>query len=89
MWNRVICTEDRIPDTIRDVETRYCERSTERLAALARIMGGVITPANIARACWNPRRSARSTGIRSWTPKKGAALFSFFMKGRFGRNRNP
>lgn len=52
--------------------------------APARRRGGVMTPANMARACWKPRRRARKTGMRSLRPKKGDARCSFFMKGRFG-----
>jgi hypothetical protein len=59
------------------------------LAALARIMGGVMIPANIDNACWKPSRRARKTGMLSFNPKKGAALLSFFMKGILGLNRNP
>lgn len=55
----------------------------------AKMIGGVITPASIARACWKPRRRARNTGILSLRPKKGAARRSFFMKGRLGLKRKP
>ena len=79
---------ERIPQTINDVETRYCCISKVKFAEFARIMGGVMIPANMANACWKPRRRARKTGIRSWRPKKGAALRSFFIKGRFGLKRN-
>ena len=88
MWKREIWMVERMPQTMSEVETRYCCISSVRFAALARMMGGVMMPANMARACWNPRSAARRTGIRSWSPKKGAALRSRFMKGRFGLKRN-
>lgn len=43
---------------------------------------------NMDKACWKPSKAARKTGILSFSPKKGALLRSFFMKGRFGLNRN-
>lgn len=42
---------ERRPQTISEVETRYCCMSSVKLAALARMMGGVMMPANMARAC--------------------------------------
>ena len=44
-------------------------------------------PANMDKACWKPKSSARKTGMLSLRPKKGAARFDFFIKGRFGLNR--
>jgi hypothetical protein len=38
--------------------------------------------------CWNPRRSAKTTGMRSCRPKKGALLFGLLIKGMFGVNKN-
>ena len=83
--------EDRIPPTIKAVDTRYCVSPAPKLAPpwLAMMMGGVMMPANMERACWKPRSRARKTGMLSLRPKKGAALFDFFMKGRFGLNRKP
>ena len=34
---------DKMPDTIRDVETRYWDVAVSKLAALAILIGGVIT----------------------------------------------
>lgn len=90
MWKRVIWIEERIPQTIREVETRYCCKSGGKLAppVVDRMIGGVITPASIESACWKPNKSAKKTGILSLRPKNGAARSSFFMKGRFGLKRN-
>ena len=44
-------------------------------------------PANMDKACWKPNSRARTTGMLSLRPKKGAALFDFFMNGRFGLNK--
>ena len=76
-----------MPQTIRDVDTRYCEVIGSKFAAPPRMMGGVITPANIERACWKPRSKARNNGILSFSPKKGAALRVFLMKGMLGLKR--
>lgn len=87
MWNLVIWMEDRIPQTISDVDTRYCEVAASKPALELRMIGGVITPASIDRACWNPRSNARKRGILSCKPKKGAARLVFFMNGMFGLKR--
>lgn len=47
---------------MRDAETMYAERSLSRLKELAKMMGGVIRPASIARACCNPVVIARNRG---------------------------
>ena len=65
MWNLVIWTADKIPQTIKEVETRYWVVVASKFALLEMIIGGVMIPANIARACWNPRRRARTTGMLS------------------------
>jgi hypothetical protein len=61
----------------------------DHLAFNLEMIGDVdlLIPANIANACWNPRRRAKTTGIRSWSPKNGARCLDFFMKGRFGLNK--
>jgi hypothetical protein len=78
---------DRIPQTISDVDTRYCDVTASKLAEPAMMIGGEMTPASIARACWNPRSRARSTGMRSWRPKKGARRLDFLRNGRLGLKR--
>ena len=83
----MICTADKMPQTIREVETRYWVIVASKFALLEMIMGGVIIPASIARACWNPKRRARMTGMRSWRPKNGARLLDFFMNGKLGLKR--
>ena len=50
------------PHPIRDAETMYAEMSPSRFKALAKIMGGVIRPASMARACCNPVVIARNRG---------------------------
>lgn len=79
-----------MPATINAVETRYWVSSAPKAAPPwpAMMMGGVMMPANIDNACWNPRSSARKIGILSLSPKKGAARLVFFMNGRFGLKRN-
>lgn len=47
MWKRVIWTADRIPQTMRDVETRYCVVSAPKFADAPIMMGGVITIAYV------------------------------------------
>lgn len=78
---------ERIPETIRDVETRYWVISAEKLALLARMIGGVMMPASMASECWKPRSRARNTGTLSLRPKKGADWEDFFMKGILGVKR--
>lgn len=80
---------DNKPETIKAVETRYCCISPVRLAPAAPLsrIGGVMIPASMARACWNPSNRAKSVGIRSFKPKKGAALRLFLMNGKFGVKR--
>ena len=51
------------------------------------MIGGAITPANMDRACWKPRTSARMIGVESLRPKKGAARLDFCVKGRLGMNK--
>ena len=89
MWNLVIWMQDSRPETIKAVDTRYCVSAAERLTPPGpdRMMGGVIMPANMARACWSPSSRARNTGILSLRPKKGGTLSDFFMNGRLGRKR--
>ena len=89
MWNLVIWTEDRIPATINAVDTRYCVSSAPKPAPPwpAMMMGGVMMPANMDKACWKPKSRARKMGMLSLRPKKGAALFDFVMNGRLGLNR--
>jgi hypothetical protein len=65
MWNLVICTAERIPQTIREVETRYWVVFASKDAAAAMMIGGVMIPANIASACWNPKSRERTTGMLS------------------------
>ena len=79
--------EERIPQTIREVDTIYCCVSVDRFAFTPRIIGGVMIPANMERACWKPSNAAKSRGISSFSPKNGAALLDFFMNGRFGLKR--
>jgi hypothetical protein len=62
--------------------------SALKFAELDRMIGGVITPANILSACWNPKSAARRSGMESLSPKKGAGLVAFFINGRFGLKRN-
>jgi len=80
---------DKIPDTIRAVDTRYCVCSGARLTPPLplRMMGGVMIPANMARACWKPSSRARNTGILSLRPKNGEAWSGFLMNGRLGLKR--
>ncbi len=89
MWNRVIWMQDSRPETIRAVDTKYWVWSAGRLTPPdpLKMMGGVMMPANMARACWNPSRRARKMGILSLSPKKGGTLSDFFMKGRLGLKR--
>ena len=70
-----------------EVETRYWEVSASKLALEPMMMGGVMMPASIDRACWKPRSRARKTGMRSFRPKKGALRRGRRMKGRVGRKR--
>lgn len=53
MRKRVIWILDNIPETINAVDTRYCCCSPVKFTPPGplRIMGGVITPANMASAC--------------------------------------
>lgn len=44
-------------------------------------------PANMARACCNPRIKANTTGTRSSSPKKGAVLRVCLVKGIRGVKR--
>ena len=90
MWKRVICIDDNMPQTMSEVDTRYCWSSTDKFAPPGplRMIGGVMMPASIDKACWNPRSSARKTGIRSLRPKNGAARRVFLMNGMFGLNKN-
>lgn len=89
MWKRVIWTKDRMPETIRAVDTRYCSCSWVKLAppAPAMMSGGLMMPASMDRECWKPSSSARTTGMGSLRPKKGDESRDAFMKGRFGRKR--
>lgn len=89
MWNLVIWMHESKPETMRAVDTRYCVWSGPRLTPPAPLMmmGGVMMPASMARACWKPRMRARMTGIFSLRPKNGGALSGFLMKGRFGLKR--
>ena len=82
--------DERMPQTMSEVDTRYCWSSASKFAPPwpPRMRGGVIMPANIDSACWNPRRRARTSGIESLRPKKGAARLVFFKNGRFGLNKN-
>lgn len=43
--------EDNLPQPIKDAEIIYAEVSLSKLRALAKMIGGVIRPASIARAC--------------------------------------
>ena len=81
--------DERIPATINAVETRYCVSSAPKAAPPwpAMMMGGVMIPASMERACWKPRSRARKTGMLSLRPKKGAAFLDLRMKGRFGVKR--
>ncbi len=85
----MIWIEDRIPATISAVDTRYCVPSAPKLAPPwpEMIMGGVMIPANMDKACWKPKRRARKTGILSLRPKNGAAFLDLVMNGRLGLNR--
>ena len=76
-----------MPHTISDVETRYWDVRASKFAAPPRMMGGVMMPASMDSECWNPSSRARRMGIRSLSPKKGAARRDFFMKGRLGLNK--
>lgn len=42
---------ERIPQTINEVETRYCCISKVKCAEFASMIGGVMMPANIASEC--------------------------------------
>ncbi|KAH3681922.1 hypothetical protein WICPIJ_007118 [Wickerhamomyces pijperi] len=71
MWNLVIWIMDKKPETIKEVETRYCCWWDSKLAKLAIKIGGVITPANMAKECCKPRMKPKKTGISEFNPKKG------------------
>lgn len=47
---------------MRDAEIMYAEMSGSRFKVLANMIGGVIRPASIARACCNPVVIARNSG---------------------------
>ena len=53
---------DYSPQPIKDAEIMYADVAESRLSALAKIIGGVIRPASIARACWRPLAAARRMG---------------------------
>lgn len=59
---RDIWTRLRIPQPIKDADIMYADVAESRLSALAKMIGGVINPANIARACWSPHVMASSSG---------------------------
>lgn len=79
-----------MPQTINDVDTRYWAVSVSKAAPPLpeRIIGGVMRPANMAKACWNPKINARKIGILSLRPKNGAVWRDFFIKGNRGVKRN-
>ena len=81
--------DERMPATIKAVETRYWVSSAPKAAPPwpAMMMGGVMMPANMDRECWKPRRRARKTGILSLRPKKGAAFLDLPMNGIWGVNK--
>lgn len=54
-----------MPETIKEVETRYWVMDASKLALDAMMIGGVMIPASIERACWKPRSRARTTGIET------------------------
>ena len=78
-----------MPHTMSAVETRYCVVADPRLTppCPAMMMGGVMIPASMANECWKPRIRARTTGMLSLSPKKGAARLVFLRNGRLGLKR--
>jgi len=50
------------PHPISEAEIMYAEVAASRLSALAKMMGGVMRPANIANACCKPVVIARRIG---------------------------
>lgn len=42
---------DKRPETIKEVDTRYCSVAVEKLADVERMIGGVMIPASMAKAC--------------------------------------
>ena len=50
------------PQPMSDAEIMYDEVSESRFRALAKMIGGVIKPASMARACWSPLAAARTRG---------------------------
>ena len=45
-----------------DAEIMYEDVAASRLRALAKMIGGVMSPASIASACWRPLAAARRRG---------------------------
>lgn len=85
--NLVIWMMDKMPEVIKDAETRYSVVVASKLAVDEIISGGVTTPANIANACWRPRRNPRNSGISEFKPKNGWVLGVLFVKGISGINK--
>jgi len=59
---RDICTRLRIPHPIKEEDIIYAEVAGSRLNEEAKIIGGVMRPASIARACWKPLVIAKIRG---------------------------
>lgn len=55
-------TGDDLPQPMREAEIMYADISASRLSVLAKMIGGVISPASIASACWRPLVNARRMG---------------------------
>lgn len=86
-WRQLQVVACHIPHPMRDADIMYAEVSASRLSALANMIGGVIKPANIARACCRPQATAKRRG-RSDSNAKNGGIVRFFLppmvKGRVG-----
>lgn len=57
-----LCPQHDLPHPISDAEIMYAEVVASRLSALAKMIGGVIRPANMANACCKPVVIAKTIG---------------------------